>query len=92
MLEEKKTTINEPLHCQIIQGAKFRVRERDSLTKLGILHITKDKLEKNLLWHVVWDDHSVTQPTQFPWINYCELYETNTQGYCLCNQCTSSSN
>ena len=80
--------MEEPLHCQIIQGAKFRVRDRESHRRLGVLNITK--LENNLLWYVQWDDNIVTEPLNFPWNKYCELYETDTRSYCLCKQCISS--
>ena len=79
-------------HCQIAPGSRFLVKQKDDIDdNLGILYIIKsNEIESNkdqLLWYVEWGNGIRTEPLCLPWTMYCELYETETQGYCLCNDC-----
>ena len=79
------------LHCQIAEGAKFRVKERGTINKnLGVLSIIKNKNKEEkdkILWKIVWDSGIKTKAYPLPWTEYCELYETDEYGYCLCSSC-----
>lgn len=73
-------------HCEIGSGAKFRVKEKHiKENRLGVLKIIKEGEE--LKWYVTWDDNEETGRYPLPWIECVELYETDTEGYCLCHKC-----